>query len=119
MDTESTQIRPYTLRVDEADLADLNERLAATRWPDEGPGEPWADGLPLDYAKELAIYWKGDFDWRAQEDRINAVPQFTTMIDDHPVHFFHQRSGRPGAKPLLLVRGWPSGPTDFSTCFPC
>lgn len=118
MDTESTQIRPYTLRVDEAELADLNERLAATRWPDEGPGEPWADGLPLDYAKELATYWKDDFDWRAQEDRINAVPQFTTMIDDHPVHFFHQRSGRPGAKPLLLVHGWPSGPTDFLDMVP-
>ncbi|MBL8333104.1 MAG: epoxide hydrolase N-terminal domain-containing protein, partial [Rubrivivax sp.] len=35
---------PFTLHVDEAALADLRERLARTRWPEQPPGEPWATG---------------------------------------------------------------------------
>ena len=33
---------PFTLRVREADLADLRERLARSRVPDQAPGDAWA-----------------------------------------------------------------------------
>ncbi|MGC5615981.1 epoxide hydrolase family protein [Georgenia sp. Z1491] len=113
-----TVVRPLTLAVDQTEIDDLARRLDATRWPDEAPDAGWADGLPLAYAKELAEYWRDRFDWRAQEERLNAVPQFTTGIDGHDIHFFHVRSSRPDAKPLLLVHGWPSGPTDFLLMIP-
>ncbi|MGC5628829.1 epoxide hydrolase family protein [Georgenia sp. Z1344] len=111
-------VRPFTLAVPQDTIEDLHRRLADTRWPDENPEAGWSDGLPLAFAKDLATYWRETFDWRAQEDRLNAVPQFTTAIDGHDVHFVHVRSPRPDAKPLLLVHGWPSGPTDFLSMIP-
>ena len=118
MDDATAPTQPFTLHIDDAELADLTSRLASTRWPDQGPTDDWSDGLPITYAKELVQYWKDEFNWRAQEARINAVPQFTTTVDGHDIHFFHARSTRPGAKPLLLVHGWPSGPTDFLDMIP-
>jgi len=106
-------IQPYILHIDDTELRDLRQRLMATRWPDEHPGAGWSDGLPLSYAHELTGHWIHHFDWRQQEARINSFPQFTTLIDDHNLHFFHIRSPRPRTKPLLLIHGWPSGPTDF------
>lgn len=111
-------ITPYTLHLPDADVEDLRRRVADTRWPDERPGAEWSDGVPLAVARDLARHWAHEFDWRAQEERINAVPQFTTPIDGNDVHFFHARSSRPGATPLLLVHGWPTGPMDFLAMIP-
>jgi len=118
MNTHSAPISPFTLHIDESELTDLHCRLDSTRWPDENPDAGWSDGLPLAYTRVLAEHWRRTFDWRAQEARLNAVPQFTTPIDGHDIHFFHVRSPRPGARPLLLVHGWPSGPTDFLDMIP-
>jgi pimeloyl-ACP methyl ester carboxylesterase len=70
--------------------------------------------VPRDYLQTLAGYWAQDFDWRAQEARLNALPQFTTEIDGQPIHFLHARSPEPGARPLLLTHGWPSSPFEFA-----
>jgi hypothetical protein len=45
--------------------------------------------------QELARYWQGDYDRRAGEARLNAVPQFITDIDGVDVHFIHVRSPHP------------------------
>ncbi len=111
-------IKPFTLHIDDVDLHDLRQRLLKTRWPDERADAGWSDGLPLSYSQELTEYWIHDFDWRQQEARINSFPQFTTLVDGHDVHFFHIRSPHPDAKPLLLIHGWPSGPTDFLAMVP-
>ncbi len=68
--------QPFTLRVPDSDIADLRERLARTRFPDSAPGEPWLYGTDVDYLRSLVDYWRGSFDWRAQEARLNAFPQF-------------------------------------------
>ncbi|HLR95600.1 MAG TPA: epoxide hydrolase [Jiangellaceae bacterium] len=113
MTEHETAISPFTLHVPEDSLITLTERLKQTRWPIEDTGTGWDHGVPVDYAKELVTYWAADFDWREQERRINATPQFTTAIDGHDVHFFHVRSEHEGATPLLLLHGWPGAPTEF------
>lgn len=113
METQHTDISPFTLHVPEESLIALATRLQQIRWPVEDAGTGWDHGVPVDYAKELVSYWATGFDWRAQEARINATPQFTTAIDGHDVHFFHVRSGHEGATPLLLLHGWPGAPTEF------
>jgi epoxide hydrolase len=40
------QIRPFRVQVPQADLDDLRERLAWTRWPDELPGSAGPAGCP-------------------------------------------------------------------------
>ena len=48
------QPEKFCLLVPEADIADLRERLLRTRFPDQGPGEPWAYGADLSYLRRLA-----------------------------------------------------------------
>ena len=97
----------------QAALDDLIDRLARTRWPDELPGIGWEYGVPLGYLRELAEYWRTAYDWRAQEARLNAFPQFTTTIDGQNIHFLHIRSANPDALPLLLTHGWPGSVAEF------
>ena len=71
-------IVPFKISVPDAVLTDLNDRLARTRFPDEIEGSGWDYGTNLSYLRELVTYWRTTFDWRAQERRLNALPQFTT-----------------------------------------
>jgi hypothetical protein len=111
--TTASEIRPFRIDIPDRDLEDLRERLAGTRWPDELPGGGWRRGVPLDYLRRLADYWRAGFDWRAQEARLNALPQFTTEIDGQTVHFLHVRSPEPAAMPLLVSHGYPSSVVEF------
>lgn len=106
-------IRPFKIDVPEADLRDLQDRLARTRWPDELPDAGWEYGVPVDDLKQLAEYWRTGFDWRAREARLNSHPQFMTTIDGQPIHFLHVRSAEPNALPLLLTHGWPGSVAEF------
>jgi pimeloyl-ACP methyl ester carboxylesterase len=114
-DTRQTQpeVRPFRIAIPQADLDDLRARLARTRWPDELPGVGWSRGVPPGYLKELAAYWADGYDWRAQEARLNQLPQFTTTIDGQPIHFLHVRSPEPEALPLLVTHGYPSSVAEF------
>src|SRR5437763_16403198 len=105
--TAHAPIQPFRIAVPDADLDDLRERLARTRWPDELPGVGWSQGVPLGYLKELAAYWRTGYDWRTYEARLNEFPQFTTTIDGTNVHFLHARSPKPNALPLIITHGWP------------
>ena len=66
--------QPFSLRVPDNAITDLRERLARTRFPDQAPGDPWAYGTSVDYLRGLIEYWCANFDWRAQEARLNAFP---------------------------------------------
>ena len=105
--SESTEIRPFRIDIPQADLDDLADRLARTRWTDELPGIGWTYGVPTSYLRGLAEYWRTSYDWRAHEAALNAFPQFTTTIDGQDVHFLHVRSPEPDALPLILTHGWP------------
>jgi pimeloyl-ACP methyl ester carboxylesterase len=110
---EDSTIRPFRIAVPQADLDDLQQRLAKTRWPSELPGDGWSRGVPLAYLRGLADYWRDGFDWRAQEAQLNQFPQFTTEIDGQKVHFLHVRSAEPDALPLIISHGWPGSVAEF------
>src|SRR5262249_22471484 len=99
---------PFTVHVDDAILADLRRRLAATRWPDEVEGAGWAYGSNLAYMRELVDYWRDRFDWRAHEAGINRVPQFVADVGGHRIHFAYVRGKGARTLPLVLTHGWPS-----------
>ena len=112
-DTANTEVQPFRVDIPDTDLDDLHDRLARTRWPDELPGAGWAYGVPLGYLRELAEYWRGGYDWRAQEARLNQFPQFITTIDGARVHFLHVRSPEPQALPVVITHGWPGSVAEF------
>jgi pimeloyl-ACP methyl ester carboxylesterase len=106
-------VRPFQVEVPQADLDDLMDRLARVRWPDELPGGEWSYGVPLEYVRELVDHWRSGFDWRAQEARLNAHPQFMTTIDGQQVHYIHVRSPEAEALPLICTHGWPMSVFEY------
>lgn len=109
----TSSISPFRIEVSAQDIADLQDRLARTRWPDELPDAGWDYGVPLGTVQELAAEWHSHFDWHAWEARLNALPHSTTVIDGQLVHFLHITSPEPNATPLLLTHGWPGSFLEF------
>ncbi|MFC7587382.1 epoxide hydrolase family protein [Nonomuraea antimicrobica] len=106
------EIKPFRIDIPQTDLDDLYDRLRRTRWAAQLPGG-WSRGVPVAYLRELAAYWADGFDWRAQETRLNAFPQFTTVIDGQTIHYLHVRSPEPGALPLIMTHSWPNTVAEF------
>jgi epoxide hydrolase len=113
MTTGSIDVQPFEVDIPQTDLDDLAERLARVRWPNELTDAGWGYGVPLAFVRELVDYWRSGFDWRAQEARLNAHPQFVTTIDGQRVHFIHVRSPEPGALPLICTHGWPMSVFEY------
>jgi pimeloyl-ACP methyl ester carboxylesterase len=103
----ATAIRPFRIEVPEEELAELRRRIAATRWPSRELVADRSQGVQLATMQALARYWATDYDWRACEAKLNALPQFTTEIDGVDIHFIHVRSPHEDALPLIMTHGWP------------
>lgn len=107
----SAEIKPFQVSVPDEALNSLRDRLSSTKYFDEVEfSNDWSYGAPLSNVKRLAKYWADGFDWRAEEAKMNKLPQFTTVVNvdqfgELDMHFVHQRSSRPGAIPLLFCHG--------------
>lgn len=100
-------VQPFTINIPESTLEDLQNRLARTRWTDEVAETGWDYGTNRGYLKELVEYWQQQFDWRAQEAKLNAFPHFKTEVDGVGIHFIHAKGNGPKPMPLILTHGWP------------
>jgi microsomal epoxide hydrolase len=109
---------PFTLHVPDADIGGLRQRLARTRFPDQAPGAPWAYGADVGYLRELVEYWHTSFDWRAEEARLNALPQYRVDLHGISLHFLHVPGKGPNPCPLLLSHGWPGSVLEFLDIIP-
>ena len=74
-------VRPFTIDIPDDVLTDLRDRLSRTRLPEESPGTGWDQGANRAYVAELLAYWEDEFDWRAQERRLNEPPDATVNVD--------------------------------------
>jgi pimeloyl-ACP methyl ester carboxylesterase len=106
-------IEPFRVSFSAEVIDDLRHRLDHTRWPDQLPDTGWELGTELSYLRQVCDYWAHDFDWAAAECRLNAWPQFTTVIDGQTVHAIHARAERPDALPLLVLHGWPGSVAEM------
>jgi len=114
----SKQPAAFKLSVPAADIADLRERLGRTRFPDQAPGPAWEYGSNVAWMQKLLEYWRNDFDWRAQEARLNAFPQYKVRLHEIDVHFLHVEGKGPAPLPLLLSHGWPGSVFEFLELIP-
>jgi pimeloyl-ACP methyl ester carboxylesterase len=103
----TTEIRPFTVEVPQAELDELRRRIAATRWPERETVGDQTQGIPLATIQALAAYWGSEYDFRRFETRLNAFPQFMTEIDGLDIHFIHVRSPHEDALPIVITHGWP------------
>ena len=108
----TTEITPFTVTIDQAEIDDLRRRLDHTRFAPAAPGDSWDYGTPSSYLRDMVERWK-DFDWREVEARINAHPNYLTEIDGQTIHFVHVKSAVPGARALLLAHTYPGSFLEF------
>jgi pimeloyl-ACP methyl ester carboxylesterase len=101
------EIRPFHVEFAGEALDDLRRRIEATRWPTKELVADRSQGVQLATMQALARYWTTEYDWRALEAKLNALPQFTTVIDGLDIHFIHVRSQHENALPLIMTHGWP------------
>jgi pimeloyl-ACP methyl ester carboxylesterase len=106
-------VATFRISVPESELEDLRARLRNTRWPEAETVDDWSQGVPLAYLRDLCTYWVDEYDWRATEARLNALPQFRTVVDGLGIHFVHARSRHADALPLVLSHGWPGSIVEF------
>ena len=76
----AADVIPFWIAVPEADLADLRERLGRTRFPEPATVAGWEQGIPVEDLQKIVTAGR-NHDWRATEDRLNALPHFRTPID--------------------------------------
>jgi pimeloyl-ACP methyl ester carboxylesterase len=100
-------IRPFHVAFPEEQLADVGQRIAATRWPSKELVDDRSQGVQSAALRALARYWVDEYDLGRIETRLNALPQFTTEIDGVDIHFIHVKSGHENALPLIMTHGWP------------
>ena len=111
--SSSEMIRPFQVKIPDADLKDLRKRIMATRWLDKETVSDHSQGVQLSTIRALASYWVSDYDWRKAETRLNALPQFMTTIDGIDIHFIHVRAKARDAMPIILTHGWPGSVLEF------
>ncbi|MGZ3739675.1 MAG: epoxide hydrolase family protein [Bdellovibrionota bacterium] len=110
---DGDSIRPFHVHFSDKELADLRQRVTATRFPDRETVKDDSQGVQLATTQALARYWRTEYDWRKAETKLNSFPQFVTQIDGIDIHFIHVRSANPKAMPLLLTHGWPGSIFEF------
>ena len=111
--TTDLTIHPFEVHMPEEDLADLRRRIDAVRLPGKELVDDRSQGVQLATVQELARYWATEYDWRACEARLNALPQFKTELDGVDVHFIHVKSRHEDALPLIMTHGWPGSVVEL------
>lgn len=111
-------VTDFRIEIPASALDDLRARLDRTRWADDVTGDDvdWSWGTPPAVLRDLVAHWRDGYDWRATEERWNALRQELVSVDGSVVHVV--RAGTPGATPLLLVHGWPDGFLRFEKALP-
>jgi pimeloyl-ACP methyl ester carboxylesterase len=100
-------VDPFLVPFSQAAVDDLHTRLSRTRWPDELHGSAWEYGFSLEFLQDICAYWKNQFDWRAQVERLSTFHHFKYRSNGSSIHFIHERGQGPTPIPLILTHGWP------------
>ncbi|MGH2957936.1 MAG: epoxide hydrolase family protein [Solirubrobacterales bacterium] len=105
----SREAEPRPIEIDDGAIAELRERLARTRWPEQGAEGGWELGTDLSYARELCDHWRERYETKRLE-RLNELGSFGW----EDLHFLRlEPDGPPRGSPVVLLHGWPSGPIEY------
>lgn len=111
------KVTPFRIDVPAAVIADLQQRLAATRFAAASPVAGDAQGMATATLRRIVQAWQL-FDWPAAQQRLNAWPQFIAEIGGQRIHFLHCRAAHGHGRPLLLTHGWPGSFVEFLLLIP-
>lgn len=111
------------IHIENSKLELLRRKLELARLPaNSGSGEE--NGVTADFMQETVQFWLTKYDWRAEEAKLNVMPQFTTSIDvdvfgELDIHFVHSKTFTQDTMiPLLFLHGWPGSFLEVSKMLP-
>jgi pimeloyl-ACP methyl ester carboxylesterase len=107
------RIEPFTIAVPQARLDRVLGRLADADWPTLPQAQPWVNGMDIDVLRDFIDHILHHFDWRAQEAKLNAWPQFMAQVEDQAIHFLHVKADIADAPTVILSHGWPGAYVEF------
>ncbi|XP_068198461.1 epoxide hydrolase 1 [Antennarius striatus] len=119
---EDGAIRPFKVTTSDEELEDLYRRIDQTRPVPSLEDSQFNYGFNSNYLKEVVTYWRNDFDWRRQVNKLNQYPHFKTNIEGIDIHYLHVKPKKvpdgTTAIPLIMVHGWPGSFYEFYGLIP-
>lgn len=119
---EDVSIRPYKVQTSDEQIEDLYRRIDQTRPVPSLEDSQFNYGFNSHYLQKVVSYWRNDFDWRQQVEKINRYPHFKTKIEGIDVHYVHVKPQNlpegTNAIPLIMVHGWPGSFYEFYGMIP-
>ncbi|MGT2427453.1 epoxide hydrolase family protein [Amnibacterium kyonggiense] len=104
---------PDPVPVPDEVLDDLRGRLRSRRRiPVVGTG--WSRGVDPEHLDDLLRYWAEEYDWRAAEQRILALP----WTRAGGLRLVHRRAAADDAPVVVLLHGWPDSVLRFERVLP-
>jgi pimeloyl-ACP methyl ester carboxylesterase len=100
---------PFNIKIPDAVLARIGQRLKTMHWPKVSKGAGWRYGVDADWFGKLVSYWRDTYDWRSTEASLNRTPQYLVNIGGRKIHYARlaPAGGHSARPPLLLLHGWP------------
>jgi len=111
-------LEPFSIPFSKNAVDDLRDRLGRTRWPDEVPGTAWEYGFDLAFLKDICDYWRDQFDWKAQVEKLSTFHHFRYTSNTTGIHFIHERGKGPAPIPLIMTHGWPGSFLEMMRIIP-
>ncbi|XP_029965820.1 LOW QUALITY PROTEIN: epoxide hydrolase 1 [Salarias fasciatus] len=118
---EDDSIRPFTITTSDEELQDLHRRIDHTRPVPSLEDSRFTYGFNSQYLSTVVSYWRNDFDWRRQVQKLNQYPHYKTTIEGIDVHYLHVKpktSEGTRTVPLIMVHGWPGSFYEFYGLIP-
>jgi len=107
-------VEPFTIPVNEAEVAWIHRRVAEFRFFEEPEGHGWEHGANRAYMARLRDHWLTRHDWPATVERLNRFPNIRVEVAAGlSLHAIHRPSPRADARPLLIAHGWPGSVLEF------
>ncbi|KAM6915592.1 epoxide hydrolase 1 [Xenentodon cancila] len=119
---EDVTIRPFKISTSDEELEDLYRRIDHTRPVPSLEDSQFNYGFNSHHLEKLVSYWRTEFDWRRQVDKLNRYTHFKTKIEGIDVHYVHVKPRKvpkdTSAIPLIMVHGWPGSFYEFYGLIP-
>ena len=108
----------FLLNIDDKELDDLKFKISQGRIIDWGSYHKDDAGISFKRLSFILDYWKNDFSWKKEENKLNKFQQFLFKKNGFTTHFLHIRSEKKNKIPLLLIHGWPGSFFEFFDLIP-
>ncbi|XP_039884188.1 epoxide hydrolase 1 [Simochromis diagramma] len=119
---EDDTIRSFRVTTSDQELEDLYRRIDLTRPFPSLEDSQFNYGFNSQYLQKVVSYWRNEFDWRKQVDKLNQYPHFKTKIEGIDIHYLHVKPKKvpegTSAVPLIMVHGWPGSFYEFYGLIP-